>query len=152
MALTLLPRLLGISGICALPLVWAGCGDPAAPTPDPSAQVAMADVVGSYRATTLVTEENGTGTDQIARGSSLDLSLDASGVTGGRLFVPQGGEDGGDFDADLTGTWTLEGNMVAFSHNADTFVRDMPFTYGDGRLWGDKTFGATRIRVVLKKP
>jgi len=139
-----------VSGTFAL-LPLASCGDPAAPAPDPAAQVTAADVAGNYKATTFITEDSGAGTDQIARGSLLELALDTSGTTAGRLFVPQGSEEGGDFDADLTGTWTQQGNVVAFDHDADTFVRDMPFTYADGRLWGDKTFGGTRVRVVLTR-
>jgi hypothetical protein len=57
----------------------------------------------------------------------------------------------GDFDADLAGTWTRSGSIVEFSHAADTFVRDMPFTMQGATLVGDRTFGDVRIRVTLTR-
>jgi hypothetical protein len=58
-------------------------------------------------------------------------------------------EDGGDFDADLAGTWTLKGDTIRFAHPADTFVRDMPFAVHDTELRGDRTFSGVRVRVTL---
>jgi hypothetical protein len=72
------------------------------------------------------------------------------------LFVPGGGEDGGDLDADLSGTFSFNDttDQVTFDQSADTFVRDMTFTAvraGDGvQLEGEETFGETTARVVLR--
>jgi hypothetical protein len=51
----------------------------------------------------------------------------------------------------LNGSWTLTGNTVRFTQTSDTFVRNMDWIAGKDRLSGDKTFGAVRVRVVLKR-
>jgi len=126
-------------------LVAAACGeaDPGAPT--------VRQVAGSYVAVVFTATSGGQTLDMLALGASLEITLSADGRTAGRLFVPGGDEDGSDFEADLEGTWTLEGDTVRFSHDADTFVRDMPFHVRGGRLEGDRTFGDDRIQVVLAK-
>jgi len=136
----------------AAALLLIACGDdPAEP------RLTMTMVAGEYvaeqtlGAITFTTTEGGETIDWLERGASLTITLATDGTTEGRLFVPGMDEDGGDFDADLTGAWTLVGDTVRFSHAADTFVRDMPFVVRDGRLEGDRTFGGTRIRVVLVK-
>lgn len=88
-------------------------------------------------------------TDYLAAGATARLELDADGTTTGRLFVPGGGENGGDFDADLAGTWTLQGDTVRLSHAADTFLRDMPLVVSRNSLAGDRTFSGIHVRIVL---
>jgi hypothetical protein len=119
------------------------CGDSVAPTVD--------DVAGSYIATTFTTDLLGSTTDQLAQGSLLNMVLTADGQTTGHLFVPGAGDQGGDFDADLTGRWTLHGDTVEFDQTADTFVRDMPFVFSDGKLSGAAVFTETRVQVVLER-
>lgn len=108
-----------------------------------------ADVAAAYEATTLTTTTAGEVTDELAAGAQLRITLEEDGATSGRLFVPGGDEDGSDFDADLAGTWGIDGETVTFDHPADTFVRNMPFEYQNGRLVGERTFGETRVRVEL---
>jgi hypothetical protein len=129
-------------GALALLAVLTACS-PTAPS--------VEEVAGNYAATTLTTREGGVTTDQLALGSSLTLVLAADGSTIGDLYVPNGAEDGGNFDAVLTGTWVLHGDTVEFDHAADTFVRDMPFVFDNDRLTGERTFSATTVRVVLTK-
>ena len=124
-------------------LLTLGCGDSTGPT--------MSDVAGSYEATTLTVEEGGVTTDFLSLGASFEITLSPSGTTTGRLFVPGGGEGGGDFDADLAGTWALNGTTVTFDHDADTFVRDMDFEYANDRLTGQETFNDVTISVVLAR-
>lgn len=100
---------------------------------------------------TFTTITDGNTVDWLAAGASLRITLAPNGTTSGRLIIPGGDEDGGDLDEDLSGTWTLEDGTIRFSQSADTFMRDMPFTIGDGRLSGDRTFGDVRIQVVLLK-
>jgi hypothetical protein len=126
-----------------LPGAALACSDSTAPTLD--------DVAGSYTAEQFTTEEGGVVTDQLAGGASLNLVLASDGSTTGRLFVPGGDEGGGDFDADLVGTWSLDGATVTLDHEADTFLRDMPFTFSSGRLSGEATFSGVTIVVVLRK-
>lgn len=112
----------------------------------------MESLAGSYEATTFTVRE-GTGPTQdvLATGGFINVTLTAAGTTSGRVFVPGGGETGGDFDADLSGTWTLNGTVVTFDHAADTFVRDLPFTADGGRLTGEATFSGATVRVVLER-
>jgi hypothetical protein len=128
-------------GLAFLPPI--ACGEAEAPT--------MEDLVGTYQATTFTTEEGGSTTDQLAAGASIALILNADASTAGRLFVPGGNPDGSDFDADLTGTWALNGGTVTLDHAADTFMRDMPYTAEGTRLTGEATFGGVTIRVVFAR-
>ena len=109
-------------------------------------------MAGDYHATTL-TATQATGTiNLLLNGGALTLSLHQDGTTTGHLFVPGAGEGGADVDLDLPGTWTLTGNTVTFAQpDADTFIRDMPFTAELNRLRGEETFGDFTIRVVLTK-
>ena len=111
----------------------------------------MENVAGYYIATTFTREEGGVTTDQISPGASIEVLLVATGITSGRLFVPGGGEDGSDFDANLVGTWQLSRDSVTLSHDADTFLRDMTLAVGDTHLTGVETFGGVTIRVVLAR-
>jgi hypothetical protein len=136
-------------------LTLTACGSD---TVGPDAQAAMQKVAGHYVASegygalSFTTTASGETIDWLAAGGSLEIDLAADGTTTGRVFVPGADEDGGDWEADLKGSWTLSGgSTVRFSHAADTFVRDMPFTVKDGRLEGDRTFDETRIHVVLAR-
>lgn len=126
-------------------LAVAGCGESTGPDPEPG------DVVGSYVATEFVVVSGGSTTDQLAAGSELTVILLADGSTTGFLFVPGGAEDGSNFEADLTGSWTLDGRVVTIDTDADTFIRNMAFTYANGRLTADQVFGSTRVVIVLAR-
>lgn len=121
----------------------AACSDSTAPT--------MASVAGSYAATTFTVTESGGTTNILAAGGSISLTLAAAGTTSGRLFVPGGAEGGGDFDEDLTGTWSLQDSTVTLDHDADTFLRDMTFTVRGQQLVGQETFTDVTVAVVLAK-
>lgn len=118
---------------------------------DDSFAPAVNNIAGTYTATTFRTTSSAVTTDQLAAGSSFTITLSVNGTTTGRLLVPGGAEDGGDLDADMAGTWTLEGSTVRFAQAVDTFVRDMPFTASPNRLVGDALFGGTRIEFTLTK-
>lgn len=122
----------------AVPLVACGTTEPT-----------VDSVAGRYTATTFTVEQGGLTTDELAAGGSILIDLLATGVTAGTMFVPGGGENGGDLDADLAGTWALAGTTVTFAQGADTFLRDMTFSYSEGRLSGMETFGGATITLVL---
>ena len=122
------------------------CGDGSGP-----ATVSMAEVAGVYQATTLTLENTEGFFDELARGGSINLTLTTQGNTTGRLFVAGGNADGSDFEADLTGTWELEGPVVRLDHPSDSFLRDIGLLYDRGTLAGEQnTVGAT-ISVVLTR-
>jgi len=108
-------------------------------------------VSGAYHATTFTARQAGATTDFLTAGGSITLTLTVSGTTSGRVFVPGGGDTGGDFDEDLAGTWTLQGSTVTLDHPADTFLRDMRFTVNGHQLSSEATFSDVTITVVLAK-
>jgi hypothetical protein len=104
---------------------------------------------GAFGSYLLTTASGGEVVDWLEQGASISLQLLTDGTTTGRVFAPGGAEDGGDFDEDLAGTWTIAGGVVRFSHDADTFLRDMDFAFDDGTLLGEETFGSVTIRLAV---
>jgi hypothetical protein len=137
--------LIGSTGALALAVALGGCGDDNfSPT--------VENVAGSYSAIELrVTNPEGT-MDLLAQGSELTLILAPDGTTTGHLFIPDAGEEPGDFEADLTGTWALSGGTVTFDHAADTFINDVEFTAEEDRLTAEHAFSDETVRLVLAKP
>ena len=136
-------RPLSAGGFCAVvAIALAGCDD------DPVQPTAP---IGAYEATSWTGTSGGTTTDVLAAGGTFEITLTPQGTTTGRLFIPAAVTGEGDFDSDLSGTWTQTGSIIQFSHTADTFVRNMPFTVQGATLVGDRTFGDLRIRVTLSK-
>lgn len=127
----------------------AACADSTGPTPDPT----VASVAGVYRADAtggeMTTVEGGASTDWLADGGSIRLELRDDGTTAGRIFIPGAAEEGGDFEADLVGGWSIAGGAVHLDHEADTFLRDMSFQVRGERLEGSAEFSGLRVQVVL---
>jgi hypothetical protein len=135
-----------ISSLLAVVTIVA-CSDAFKPTTE--------NVVGTYSLQTLTTTDTSGTTDWVASGATLTLTIAANGTTSGNLFIPGAAEGGGDFNADMAGTWSLSGAVITFDQTADTFVRDMDFSAGKDRLAGDQSFSfnavPTRVRIVLTK-
>jgi hypothetical protein len=127
-------------------LLAAGCGESV-----DAGNLTMEAVAGVYQATTFESADADGVVDQLAEGASIDLTLSANGSTSGRLFVPDGDPGGGDFVADLAGTWTLTGPLVRLEHPTDSFLRDTGFLYNDGELRGERTSLGVTITVVLTR-
>ena len=129
----------------ALPALLLACGG----SDEPSGSV----VAGSYVATLFTTTGSSGQRNEIAAGSTLQLTLAANGTTSGHLHIAASGSNPV-FDADMAGTWTVSNNVVTITQAADTFVRDMPFTWGPdsqgiSSLTGDQVFSGTRIQLIL---
>jgi len=125
-------------------LTLAACDSPFSPT--------VENMAGTYQATKLQVDSAGHITDYVAIGSAITLELNPAGTVSGHLFIVGGDDDGGDMDADMTGTWALTGDTVTFDQTADTFVRDYVFTASRGRLHSEHpaAAGAT-VTVVFTK-
>jgi hypothetical protein len=128
--------------------VLAACSHPTSP--------AIGRIAGTYRAVTLSTTEGGVTTDWLAEGGEARLALLADGRTSGRFFLPNINEDGEreqgvNFEADLAGTWSVRGEIVTLDHAADTFLRDMEYQVGEGRLAAEGVFAGVTVRVVLRR-
>ena len=94
------------------------------------------DLVGTYHATELFGEDQGTPRDLLDEGGSFTITLAADGTTTGTLFLPNAGEGGTDINASMAGTWTLdeEDKIVTFTQSADTYVRDAEWRVEGDRL------------------
>lgn len=132
----------GMTGLLAA-LMACGGGDTFTPTPE--------SVTGSYSAAAFTATAGAGSIDLLALGATVQVTLALNGTTTGHLFVPGGGENGADLDADLAGTWTLSGRTVTFNQSADTFIRDVDFTAGRNQLIGEGTFNGFFLRLVLAK-
>jgi hypothetical protein len=129
----------------SLLLALHGCGDDSSFTPT------VDNVAGTYSATVFTLTLAVTTVDQLVLGSEVELTLAPDGTASGHLFMPGGGEGGGDLDVALTGTWTLSGGAVTFDQTPDTFIRDVRFTADRNRLIGHETIGHNIVDLVLTK-
>lgn len=122
------------------------CGSDKSTGPD------MGDVAGSYEATVLTATQAGTEHDFIAAGATINLVLDEDGTTAGHLSIPASDLSGGEaVDADMTGSWTLEGTTVHITQSADTFIRDLPLAVAGDDLTGDATFDDVQVHLVMSR-
>lgn len=132
----------------ALAAILSSCGDDHNDVFSPT----IDNVSGSYSAATFTVTSPAAGTvDLLALGAEVDVILATDGTTTGHLFVPGGGENGEDFEADLRGTWTLTDSTVTFDQEGDTFIRDVEFTATRSQLIGEDTFEDQTVRLVLAK-
>ena len=128
------------------PILWVllatltACSDPVTPE----------SIAGTYEAGTF-TLSGQVSADVLAEGGSLTITLNADGTTSGSLLVPAALNEGVDFTADMAGTFSLVGDSLSFSQNADSFVRDMSWTVNGSDIEGSGTFSGTTIVVVLNR-
>ena len=117
-----------------------GCSDPLTPE----------SIAGSYGASTFVLSGGAT-EDVLAVGGFLTITFHPDGTTSGGLFVPAASSASGgmDFTGDMAGTFTLEDDSVILTQAADSFVRDLAWTYDAGLINGTGTFSSVTITMVL---
>lgn len=114
--------------------------------------LSQSDLAGDYQATTFTVTEDGSTTDVLAEGGSLEITLAADGTSSGTFVIPASfTESGEEEQASMAGTWSVSAGTVTFDQPADTFVRDMAFSVVSGRLEGEETFGDETLRVVLTR-
>lgn len=132
-----------------LGLAVVSCNDGTGPRPD------VVAVSGEYWAGrppgssatvgTFTVTENGVTTDLLDGGSRIRLLLVETGATNGILVIPETTED------DLSGRWTLTGDVVRLDLSADTFLHGMDYQAGQGRLEAEGTFSGVTVHVVLQR-
>jgi hypothetical protein len=130
----------------------SGCDDddPLAPAP-----ITEESILGAYVATQLDVTVAGSTTDILEEGAEITVTLDDDGTTTGRLFVPEGNDDGSDMDVSLDGTFVFDDDADELSLNpgAENFLEGVVFTAsrddGSVQLTGTRTFFGTRVDVVL---
>ena len=134
--------------LIGLPAIVLACGGSDEPSSTP--------IAGTYAATFFQTTGSSGQRNEIAAGSTLTITLAANGTTTGHLHVAASGSNPV-FDADLAGTWTAtENHIVTFTQAADTFVRNMEFTWGSdiqgmSTLAADKVFPGGRVQITLTR-
>jgi len=141
-----LGRNMALSAATILLSIVAACGS------DKPTGLDMGDVGGSYEATVLTVTQAGTAQDFIAAGATIQLVLDEDGTTSGHLFIPASDLSHGEaVDADMAGSWTLDGTTVHITQSADTFIRDLPLTVDGNDLTGDATFDDVQVHLVMSR-
>lgn len=130
--------------IAVMTAVNAACSDsPVGPT--------LETVAGAYTATEFTATDPGTTTDLLALGAFMTLTLRANGTTAGRLFVPGGDDNGADLDADLAGSWSIDGATILMTSAAASFLGDLDFVFVEGHLVGVGIAERAVIRIVLTR-
>jgi hypothetical protein len=113
--------------------------------------------LGNYIAKVwFTTPQGGIQRDELAAGSFLTLNLTLDGLVSGRLHMAALGTNPV-VDADMAGTWNLNGKDVTFTQTADTFVRNMTLTIYqfDDKHWylaGNQVISGTRFNLGLWPP
>lgn len=121
----------------------SSCGDSA---------VTPADIAGTYDATVFQTSSGGQSTNQLSRGASITITLSNDLNMSGMMFVPATPPDTADFDADLTGTWTLLRNTVLLDPVEDTFLENVDWQVVSGNmLTGSGTFDGVTVEATFRR-
>lgn len=112
----------------------------------------VADLAGSWVATTFTSTPTGGATENVlAAGGSLTMTLIANGSVTGNLNIPAS-ITGGPLTASMAGTFSTVNGVATFNQSADTFVRDMEFSYSGGNtLSATEAFTGGSVTVVLTK-
>jgi hypothetical protein len=136
---------IGPATALSLVLALSSCGDDASFSPT------VENIAGTYSASVFTLDVGVGVVNQLILGAEVAVTLAPDGTTTGRLFVPHAGENGGDVDADLTGTWSLSRGAVTFDQTVETFIRDVRFSVDRNRLIGEDVSGHHLISLVLAK-
>lgn len=124
-----------------LSVVLAGCNETTAPS---------GDLAGSYSANLFrITASGESEVDVLAAGGVLEINIAEDNTTTGTLDIP--GSITGAINASMAGTAVVSGSTVTFQQDVDTFMRDLSWARGNGRLtvYGQVVNGTTyRIALV----
>ena len=141
-----LPLTAGVSSLLLAGFLGSSCTDAAC------ACSPTETVIGTYHATRLRFTPNGQATtDALAGGATITLTLSSGGTTSGSFFVPASLNAGTQVTFDLAGTYQATGSNVSFAHSADTFIRDVPWTWNGSTLATTATAGGTQYDVILTR-
>ena len=136
------------SGVFISALAFVACGGSEGDNTGPLA------LAGTYNATEFTTTGTSGQTNELAAGSTLNITLNSNGSTTGHLHLAATSGHPA-LDRDMAGTWTQSGMTVNFDQSADTFVRDLPFAVvAQGSTWslvGDGTFSGTNVHLTLTR-
>jgi hypothetical protein len=110
-------------------------------------------IAGSYTATTfLVTPTGQSAMNILTQGGSLTIAIANDNSTTGTLFIPASANAGTAFTASMAGTAVQTGSTVHFTQSADSFVRNLTFSVGDGVLQvTNQTAGSATFTIVMSR-
>lgn len=104
-------------------------------------------VAGNYEASQFTVQIEGEIVDVLTAGGFIEMTLRDSGGVSGRLFIPESLAAGEENDFPLDGTYTISGDVVTFDQEADTFIRDLEWSFDNGTLRTE----TSEISVVLQR-
>lgn len=105
-------------------------------------------VAGLYVATQFVTDIEGMRIDQLARGSTITLSLDPSRLTSGRLIIidPIAPENVG-----LEGQWALFVDHILLDLTYDSILDSLTLAIRGSTLVAEDPGGSRQLQLVLTR-
>lgn len=131
-------------------MFWtAGCGDDGFTGP------AVQDMAGEYVVSgsrgVFIFSTDAQSWDLAAEGSEVRLKIHANGTTEGRLYVPAATETAEPLEADLSGRWFVENNMIYFAQNEQNLIGAMEFHRRGNELHAERQFLDGNVRLTLVK-
>ncbi len=123
----------------------SACGDDGVINPDP--------IAGAYTATTFRATPTGLAEiDILAQGGGLVLSINGANTTAGTLSLPAVVTGTVATQVSMAGTATRNGSGVKFEQSADTFVRDLNWTFANNTLSvTNQSVGGATYTIVLAR-
>lgn len=123
----------------------AACGDDDAIGPDA--------IVGVFTATTFrVTPAGAAEIDVLQEGGSLVITIGGANATSGSLALPASVTGTVASQTSMAGTAARNGNGVTFDQSADTFVRDLNWTFANNSLSvTNQSVGGATYTIVLTR-
>jgi len=110
------------------------------------------NIVGTYDAVTFTYAPTGGASQNVlAAGGSIHLVISNDLTTGGSMVIPASVTGGAAASVSLLGTAANVEGVVHLNLVADSFLRDMDFTFDGSSLSGSGTFSGTSVVVKLSK-
>ncbi len=109
-------------------------------------------LAGRFEATSFVVTETGEAPmDVLALGGDLTITIAENNSTTGTLNIPPELGGGAWLSFSMNGTATRTGNTVRFNQPADTFVRDIDWTFSGNTLNATETVSGVSLAITLTR-
>ena len=109
-------------------------------------------IAGTWTATEFtITESGEQPQDVLAAGGSLTIVVSSNNTTSGSMTIPASLTGGSAVTESMEGTATVNGASVEFSQSADTFVRDLTWTFAGSSLTANQTVSGVTLDITLTR-
>jgi hypothetical protein len=109
-------------------------------------------IAGTWVATSFVfTEVGEPPADVLAMGGSLSITIASTNATTGTMTIPGALVGGSDITLNMAGTARRTGNTIEFDQAADSFVRDIPWTFTGNTLRGTRSDAGVTVDITLTR-